>query len=185
MSETKSEDIKENIDENEKIESTVVETPKKPANIRRIVLLLILLVIVALLAVFVFWYMNNNGTKKVTVTNKTKSCGTLTTEDGKTEGLAPYKPVMVATIDGEKTDKIQYCQWSYNDNDLGKTMLYQGECVRDGLNFSNIGVYKVKYSVVGTNCQTEATLKVTGLSEAEKAELLKIKTSGVKSEDLK
>ena len=182
----KSETVETNEDEikDAELAETANEKPaKKTVNMRRHVLLIILLVLLIILTVSVFWYIykNNEKTKKVT----TKSCGTLTTADGKTEGLAPYQPVLVGKVNLDDKYGIQYCQWSYNGNDFGKTILSQGKCTREGLSFSNVGTYKVSYKApFKGDCNSEITLKVTGLSEAEKAVQLKEKTSGVQPEDL-
>ena len=183
MSGIKKEDIKETKD----VKKTMVmveEPPKKPADKRRVMRLMILLIVVMSLGAFVFWYLNEYMNKnKVAIK---KSCGKLMTADGKTEGLAPYKPVLVGSVPGGNQNGIQYCVWTYNGNDFGKTVLYHGKCTRDGLSFSNIGTYKISYKApFQGDCNSEITLKVTGLSEAEKQRILEVKKSGMTAEDIK
>jgi len=187
MSKTKkSETAETNEDEikDAELAETANEKPaKKTVNMRRHVLLIILLVLLIILTVSVFWYLYKNEDKTEKVT--TKSCGTLTTADGKTEGLAPYQPVLVGKVNLDDKYGIQYCQWSYNGKDLGRTILAQGECNLKGLYFNKVGTYKVSLKApFQGDCNNEITLKVTGLSEAEKAIQLKEKTSGVQPEDL-
>ncbi|MDD5693551.1 MAG: hypothetical protein WC437_02935 [Patescibacteria group bacterium] len=153
---------------------------------KQLVLLVAILIIVVFAAVifFGYWYLRDKKETKTAKSNQ--SCGELVTEDGKKEGLAPYSPVVKAKISGNFDPSKEICQWSVNGKDYGKSKPYGDYCIRYGLTFYNIGDYKITNKIEGQeNCPTETTLKVTGLTDAEKARQLTIKKSGMTAEDIK
>ena len=158
---------------------------KKTKKLYFVILLAGLFMILVLVSAVLLWYLDQDTNNQKSKQVATEGCGPLVTEDSKIEGLSPYSPVVKAKISGEFPKDQEVCQWTINGKDYGTSRPYGNYCIRYGLTFHNIGDYKISYKVNGLeNCPKETTLKVTGLSEAEKARLLEIKRSGIQPEDL-
>jgi len=171
--------------------NTKVPETSKENKTRRPTTLIVLVVVLVLLVAFGFWFFgqiyNKKNSDKETSTQKNsdEGCGPLIVEDGKVTGLAPFSPVVKAKIVGSFAKDKEVCHWTVNGQDYGTSKPYGDYCIRYGLTFRNVGDYKISYKVDGLkNCPQEITLKVTGLTEAQKASDLEIKRSGVQPEDL-
>ena len=141
------------------------------------------IVVFAILGITVYYFGFYKTDKEVS--DSASQCDNLETKDGRTEGLAPYQPVVKSKISGNYNRTGKICLWTLDGEDLGTSVPIGGYCTREGLAFYNIQNYKIGLKVSGLNCAKDITLKVTGLTTAEQARQLEIKKSGVKPEDLK
>ena len=159
---------------------------KKPPKSKVLIILVIVLVLIIVLGAGGFYYLSQQNKKTSQIIKKeTSSCGTLTTEDGKMEVLAPISPVLVGNVTVANSDdkKFYWCLWTFNGKYYGKTPILKGKCILKGTIIKDIGNYKASYTVSSRNCQTNATIKATGLTQSEKNRRFQIKLSGERPED--
>ncbi len=159
---------------------------KKPPKSKFLIILVLVLVLLVVFGAGGFYYLSQKNKKKSQVTKKeTPSCGTLTTEDGKMDVLVPISPVLVGNVTVANSDdkKFYWCLWTFNGKYYGKTPILKGKCVLKGTIIKDISINKASYTVSSRNCQSNATIKATGLTQAEKDLRFQIKLSGEKPED--
>ena len=128
----------------------------------------LILALIVLVALVIWWFVDKDSEKKAAEVNAAEGCGEITTEDGDTEGIGPYSPVVKAKISGDFPKDEEICEWTVNGEDFGKSVPYGEYCIRYGLTFYHLGEYKVSYKVAGLkNCPKEKTLKITSLTAEE------------------
>ncbi len=154
-------------------------------NRKKILIVVVVIIVVIVLALFYFYFKDELKLSRDNSGENQTTCGKLVTTEGQTEGLAPFKPMVKAKIDGNYDSQSRVCLWEVNGQNFGTSQPEDGYCVRAGLVFYNVGDYKVKLTVDGSKkCSEEMTLKVTDLTEEQKKVELEIKRSGQTPEDI-
>ena len=152
-------------------ESDGFDSEKNNSNKYKILIIIVIVLVFILLIAGVIWWLISKEKEKETVVKEVTtegSCGEIFTEDGKTEGIGPYSPVVEAKITGTFPKDKEICEWTVNGEDFGKSAPYGNYCIRYGLTFNHLGEYKISYKVAGfKNCPKEATLKITSLTPDE------------------
>ena len=171
------------------IDNTIYRDSKltKPIFIKLAFVLVILLVVVGVFFIWRWW--DKRGDKLVQSpgleSTEMTGCGEIIVEGNKKNGLSPFSPVLKAKITGNFNKDKEVCNWTVNGKNHVNSQPYNEYCILYGLTLYNVGDYRIGYKVNGLiNCPKEVTLKVTGLTEKEKARQLEIKVSGVRPEDL-
>jgi len=118
-------------------------------------------------------------------TTDNKPCSALTTEDNKTENLAPWSPIVKSKLNGKFNATEKICVWRVNGKETNRTYPEGEYCVKAGMNFYNVGKTQIDLSVVGLTCNETIVLNVTGKSDQQKQADLQEKLSGETAEDIK
>ena len=169
------------------------ENIKPRVGLRKILLIVFIVVLILAICGFVWWYFRDKKIKEDAQKAEIKAiasegCGEIVTEDGKTEGMAPWAPVVKAKITGDFPKDTEICHWIVNGEDLGKYKPYGDYCVLYDLDLIQLGYYKVVFTVDGLkNCPKEKILKVTSLDEKEtleQAEIIKKIEAGATVEEI-
>ena len=168
------------MDDSDNMNLSESETDKSRFSLKKILVIILFLVIFSAAVGFVWWYFKAKKTKvaadkPITEEIVENGCGKLVTEDGKTEGMAPWQPIVKARITGIIPKNKEICHWVVNGEDLGNYKPYGDYCILYDLDFIQLGYYKVSLDVAGLeNCPKDILLKVTSLNKKETDEQAKI-----------
>ncbi|MEI7690867.1 MAG: hypothetical protein WCI63_04575 [bacterium] len=168
------------MDNNENMNLSDSENNKPRFSLKTILVILLIMIMILTVAGFVWWYFKAKATKvnvEKTATEEIaeNGCGKIVTEDGKTEGMAPWQPIVKARITGIISKDKEICHWVVNGEDLGNYKPYGDYCTLYDLDFIQLGYYKVSLDVEGLeNCPKDILLKVTSLDKKETDEQAKI-----------
>jgi len=125
-----------------------------------IIVAVVLLVLIVVLG-GVYYYLatkpEESQTKKEPA--KTVACGDLTANTA-SSGIAPFYPVLKATINGEYRASDKICEWTVNNVADHQSYPVNGQCIFGGKAFKEKGTFAIGYKLTGQSCSKSMTITV-------------------------